>query len=89
MKTPNVSELRPFKKREARDRESARARERDFSLAVALSPPRPRTLAFSSLAFFKTSKFQTRLRFSCENLAFLFLTKKARLGIASGPNGTP
>ena len=23
------------------------------------------------------------------SLAFLFLTKKARLGIASGPNGTP
>ena len=34
-----------FKKREARDRESTRARERDFSLAVALSLPRPRTLA--------------------------------------------
>ena len=62
MKTPNVSELRPFKKREARDRESARARERDFSLTCALSLPRPRTLAFSSLAFFKTSKFQTCLR---------------------------
>ena len=30
METPNVSE----KKREARNRESARARERDFSLAV-------------------------------------------------------
>ena len=45
--------------------------------------PRCRTLAISSLAFFKTSKFQTRLRFSCETLAFLFLNKKARLDIAS------
>ena len=62
---------------------------RDFSLAVAHSLPRRRTLAFSSLAFFKTSKFQKRLRFSFENLAFLFLNKKARLEIASGPNGTP
>ena len=45
MKTPNVYEkFRPFKKREARDRESARARERDFSLTVALSLPRPRIL---------------------------------------------
>ena len=59
--------------------ENASARERDFSLAVALSLPRPRTLAFSSLEFFKISIFQTRLRFSCENLAFLFLNKKARL----------
>ena len=40
----NVSEFRPFKKREARDCESARAMERNFSLAVALSLPRPRTL---------------------------------------------
>ena len=89
MKTPTCVKFRPFKKREARDCESARARKRDFSLAVALSLPRPRTLALSSLAFFKTSKFQTRLRFSCENLAFLFLNYKARLEIASGPNGTP
>ena len=41
-----------------------------------ISLPRPRTLAFSSLAVFKTSKFQTRLRISCENLAFLFFKKK-------------
>ena len=61
MKTPNVSEFRPFKNREVRDRENVRERERDFSLAVALSLPRPRILAFSSLAVFKTSKFQTRL----------------------------
>ena len=76
---------------EARECESARAGKRDLSrfLAVALSLPRPRNLAFSSLAFFKTSIFQTRLRFSCENLAFLFLDKRARLEIASGPNGTP
>ena len=78
--------FRPFKKPEAQDRESARAKERDFSLAVA---HRSLSLALSSLAFFKTSKFQTRLRFSCENLAFLFLNKKARLEIASGANGTP
>ena len=38
---------------------------------------------------FKTSKFQTRLRFKCENLAFLFSNKKARLEIVSGRNGTP
>ena len=51
--------------------------------------PRPRILVISSLSFFKRSKFQTRLEFSCENIAFLFLNKKARLEIASGPNGTP
>ena len=39
--------------------------------------------------FFIASKFHTRLRFSCENLAFLFLNKRARLEIASGPNRTP
>ena len=54
-----------------------------------ISLPRPRSLAFSSLTLFKTRKFQTRLRFKCENLAFLFSNKKARLEIASGPNGTP
>ena len=59
-----------------------------FSLAVALSLPRPRTLAFSSLAFFKTS-FQTRLRFCAKTSRFYFKNKKARLEIASGPNGTP
>ena len=42
-------------------------------------------LAISSLAFFKTSKFQTCLRFSCENLAFLFFNKRAWLEIESGP----
>ena len=81
MKTPTCLNFRPFKKR---DREA-----RDCESALALSLPRPRTLAFSSLAFFKTSKFQTRLRFLCENLAFLFSNKSARLEIASGPNGTP
>ena len=85
MKTSTCLKLRPFKTREAQDCERARARERDFSLFVALSLPRPRTLAFSSL----TSKFQTRLRFSFKNLAFLFLNKKARLEMASDPNGTP
>ena len=34
-------------------------------------------------------KKKTRLEFSCENLAFLFLNKKARLEITSGPNETP
>ena len=68
--------------------ERARAREQDFYLAVALSLPRPRTLAFSSLTFFKTSKFQTHLRYLCENLAFLFLKKRERLEIASGSKGT-
>ena len=95
IKTPGLKwklqtslKLRPLKKHKARDRKSARARERDFSLAVSLLLPCPRTLPFSSLAFFKTRKFQTRLRFKCENLAFLFLNEKARLKIASGPNGT-
>ena len=78
-----------FKNREARECESARAREREGDSEGEISPPHPRTLAISSLAFFKTSKFQTRLEFSFENLAFLFLNKKARLEIASGPNGTP
>ena len=67
--------FRPFKKREARDCESVRARERDFSLTVALSLPRHRTLAFSSLAFFKTSKFQTRLRFYVKKSRFYFKIK--------------
>ena len=40
---------------------------KDLDYGVPLGP-----LAISSLAFFKTSKFQTRLWFSCENLAFLF-----------------
>ena len=44
MKTPIISEIYCFKKREAWDRESASARKRDFSLAVALSLTRPRTL---------------------------------------------
>ena len=91
MKTPTCLKFRPFKKREARDCESASARGRDFSLAIALMLPRPRTrtLAFSILAFFKTGRFHTRLRFKCQNFAFLFSNKKARLEIASGPNGTP
>ena len=44
MKLQTCIKFRPFKNREARDRESARARERDFFLAVALSLPRPRIL---------------------------------------------
>ena len=80
MKTPNVSEIY----REARECEGEGARflPRCRTLALALSHSR-------ASRFFKTSKFQTRLRFSCENLAFLFLNKRARLEIASGPNGTP
>ena len=67
----------------------ARVRGQRSEISPSLSHSRSLSLAFSSLAFFKTSKFQTRLRFSCENLAFLFLNKKARLEIASGPNRTP
>ena len=67
----------------------ARVRGQRSEISPSLSHSRSLSLAFSSLAFFKTSKFQTRLRFSCENLAFLFLNKKERLEIASGPNGTP
>ena len=52
MKTPTCLKFRTYKKHEARDCESAKAREQDFSLAVALSLPRPRSLAFSSLAVF-------------------------------------
>ena len=75
MKLQTCMKFRPFKNREARDRGSARARarERDFFLAVALSLPRPRTLAFSSLAFFKTSKFQTHLEFHVETSRFYFI----------------
>ena len=62
--------------------ESATTSEKSRSLVLALSRSR-------ASRFFKTSIFQTRLWFSCENLAFLFLNKKARLEIASGPNGTP
>ena len=78
-----------FKKRDPPRRESARARERECDSEGEISLPRPRTLAILSLAFFKRSKFQTRLEISCENPAFLFSYKKARLEIASGPNGTP
>ena len=64
-----------------RGSESATAREKSRSPALALSRSR-------ASRFFKRSKFQTRLEFSCENLAFLFLNEKAMLEIASGPNGT-
>ena len=56
MKTPNVSEFtefRPFKKREARERENARARELDFSLDVALSLSRSRASHFLKLVNFR------------------------------------
>ena len=82
MKTPNVSEINARL-------EIARVRGRGSEISPSLSHSRSLALAFSSLAFFKTSIFHTRLRFSCENLAFLFLNKRARLEIASGPNGTP
>ena len=52
--------------------ESATTREKSRSLVLALSRSR-------ASRFFKTSIFQTRLRFKCENLAFLFSNKKARL----------
>ena len=84
MKTPIMClKIDLLKNARFQDHESARAMERDFTLALALK------IAFSSLAFSKTSKFQTGLRFSFENLAFLFLNKKARFYITSGPNGTP
>ena len=59
--------------------EGSRVRQKSCSLALAIQ----------NFAIYKRSKFQTRSEFSCENLAFLFLNKKARLEIASGPNGTP
>ena len=86
MKNSNVFEIYWFKKSEAREFESARARERECDNEVEISLPRPRTLAISSLVFFKNSKFQTRLDFLC---AFLIFNKKARLEIASGPKVTP
>ena len=89
IKPPTCLNFTGFKKREVRDCESAKAWERECDSEGEISLPRPRSLAISSLAFFKRSKFQTRLKFSCENLAFLFLNKKARLEIASGPNGIP
>ena len=46
-----------FKKREARECDSARAGERECDSQGEILLPRPRTLAFSSLAFFNTSKF--------------------------------
>ena len=60
--------------------EGARVRQRWRNLAP--SPSHSRDLQ-------PRIRFQTRLEFLCENLAFVFLNKQARLGIASGPNGTP
>ena len=50
MKTPNVSEIYTFFNREARECESARARDRECDSEVVNSLPR--ILAISSLAFF-------------------------------------
>ena len=55
----------------------SRMRECDSQGAREISLPRPRTLAISSLAVFKRSKFQTRLEFSCENLAGFFVISSA------------
>ena len=77
----NVSEIYWFYK----TREIERVRGRESDISPSLSHSRSLALALSSLAFFKTGRFQTSLGFSCENLAFLFLNMKARHEIASGP----
>ena len=67
-----------------------RGRGSEISPSLSYSRPLALALALSSLAFFKTSKFQARFRFLCEDIAFFFLlNKKAKLEIAIGPNGTP
>ena len=66
-----------FKKREARKCESARANEQKCDSEGEISFPRPRTLAISSLEFYKTIKFQTCLEFSCKkHLAFNLYIKR-------------
>ena len=82
MKTSNLPVLKNARL------ENARVREQECDNEGEISLPRPCTLAISSLAFFKTGRFQIRLRFKCKNLEFLFSNKKVRLEIASGPNGT-
>ena len=71
MKTPNVDEFIPLKNARL---EIARVRGRGSEISPSLSYSRPLALALalSSLAFFKTSKFQARFRFLCENIAFFF-----------------
>ena len=61
-----------FKKREAREYESARARDRECDNDGEISLPRPRTLAISSLAFFKRYKLQTRLGFHVKTSRIYF-----------------
>ena len=81
MKTPTCLKFRPFQNVRL---EIARVRGGGSKISPSLS--HSHTLAFLSLVFFKTSIFQTLLRFSCGNLAFLFLNKKVRL---EWPHRTP
>ena len=72
MKLQMCLEFTGFKKRETRECESARARERECDSEEEISLPRPRTLAISSLAVFKRSKFNTRLEFHVKTSRFYF-----------------
>ena len=75
MKTPNVSEFTEFRPFKKREaRDRENARARERDFSLAVALSLPRPRT---------------LALSCENLAFLFLNKKARLENASGPNGTP
>ena len=56
--------------------ENARAKERDFYLAVALSLPRPRILAFSSLAFFSRHARLENPRWFIGTLLIMKINKK-------------
>ena len=69
--------FRPFRKREARDRELSHSLSHSRSLALALSLSR-------ASRFLKPVNFRHLWGFHVK-----FLNKKARLEIASGPNGTP
>ena len=74
MKTPNGLKLTGFKKREARDRESARAWERDFSLAVVLSLSHSRDI--EPRVFLKPVNFRHVWGFSVKTSRFLIFKKK-------------
>ena len=61
MKTPIISEFIVLKNARL---QIARVRVRESEISPSLSHSRSLDLALSSLAFFKTSEFQTRLRFT-------------------------
>ena len=72
-----------FKKREARECESARARERECDSEGEISFPRSRTLSFSSLAFLKGLNFRHVWSFICpirqKKILFFSIDKTLRM----------